>query len=122
MDTLSVQSRHNRMTDCPTTPPRRRRASVFLAAVLALGGAFANTSFAQLPTLHTSGRSIVNADGTADQLMGVNLGGWFIMEKWMCPLDSGSLPDTYSVMRTLDNRFGVAMEQSLIRTYQQSWI
>jgi hypothetical protein len=28
------------------------------------------------------------------------------MEKWMAPLESGSLPDTYSVMRTLDQRFG----------------
>ena len=101
---------------------RRRRASLFLAAVVALGGAFANTAFAQLSMLHTSGRSIVNANGTVVPLMGVNLGGWFIMEKWMCPLDSGSLPDTFTVMQTLDNRFGVAMEQSLIRTYQQSWI
>jgi len=122
MDALNVQSAHNRMTECPTIPPRRRRASIFFAAVVALGSAFANPSFAQLPMLHTSGRSIVNASGAVVPLMGVNLGGWFIMEKWMCPLDSGSLPDTYSVMRTLDNRFGVAMEQSLIRTYQQSWI
>ena len=110
MDTLIVQSAHNRRTECPTTPPRRRRASLFLAAVMALSGAFANTSFAQLPMLHTSGRSIVNANGAVVPLMGVNLGGWFIMEKWMCPLDSGSLPDTFTVMQTLDNRFGVAME------------
>src|ERR1700719_1717186 len=122
MDTLNVESAHNRRTECPTIPPRRRRASLLLAAMVVLGGAFANTSFAQLPMLHTSGRSIVNANGTVVPLMGVNLGGWFVMEKWMVPLDSGSLPDTYSVMQTLDSRFGVATEQSLIKTYQQSWI
>jgi aryl-phospho-beta-D-glucosidase BglC (GH1 family) len=72
--------------------------------------------------LHSSGRSIVNTSGQVVQLQGVNLGGWFIMEKWMCPLDSGSLPDTYSVIQMLDQRFGVATEQSLIKTYQQSWI
>jgi aryl-phospho-beta-D-glucosidase BglC (GH1 family) len=72
--------------------------------------------------LHASGRSIVNAEGAVVPLVGVNLGGWFVMEKWMVPLDSGSLPDTYSVMQTLDSRFGVATEQSLIKTYQQSWI
>jgi endoglucanase len=72
--------------------------------------------------LHTSGNSIVNASGAAVQLKGLNLGGWFIMEKWMCPLDSGSLPDTYSVITNLDHRFGVAIEQSLIRTYQTNWI
>ena len=72
--------------------------------------------------LHTSGTSIVNAGGVAVQLKGLNLGGWFIMEKWMCPLDSGSMPDTYSVITNLDHRFGVASEQSLIRTYQTNWI
>ncbi|WP_263366758.1 glycoside hydrolase family 5 protein [Edaphobacter bradus] len=77
---------------------------------------------AQMTMLHASGRSIVNANGQVVPLTGVNLGGWFIMEKWMCPLDSGSLPDTYSVIQELDNRFGVATEQSLITTYQQNWI
>jgi len=72
--------------------------------------------------LHASGRNIVNANGNVVQLRGFNLGGWFIMEKWMVPLDSGSLPDTYSVIQELDNRFGVAAEQSLITTYQQNWI
>ena len=93
-----------------------------LAAVLLLTAAGANTSFAQLSMLHASGRNIVNANGQVVQLQGVNLGGWFIMEKWMCPLDSGSLPDTFSVMQMLDNRFGVATEQSLIKTYQTNWI
>ena len=72
--------------------------------------------------LHASGRHIVDANGNTVQLKGFNLGGWFIMEKWMAPLDSGSLVDTYSVIQTLDNRFGVATEQSLILTYQQNWI
>jgi len=77
---------------------------------------------AALSMLHTSGTNIVNAGGTTVQLKGLNLGGWFIMEKWMCPLDSGSLPDTYSVITNLDSRFGVATEQSLITTYQTNWI
>ena len=99
-----------------------RRWGRYCAATLLLSGACANTSFAQLSMLHASGRNIVNANGQVVQLQGVNLGGWFIMEKWMCPLDSGSLPDTYSVIQMLDQRFGVATEQSLIKTYQQSWI
>src|SRR5580693_8702725 len=99
-----------------------RRWGRYCAATLLLGGACANTAFAQLSMLHTSGRSIVNASGQVVQLQGVNLGGWFIMEKWMCPLDSGSLPDTYSAITNLDMRFGVATEQSLIHTYQTNWI
>jgi endoglucanase len=77
---------------------------------------------ALLGMLHTSGTNIVNASGTIVPLKGLNLGGWFIMEKWMCPLDSGSLPDTYSAITNLDRRFGVATEQSLIHTYQTNWI
>jgi endoglucanase len=99
-----------------------RRSSVFLSSLLLLTGLCTNTAFAQMSMLHAQGRSIVNADGQVVPLVGVNLGGWFVMEKWMVPLDSGSLPDTYSVMQTLDSRFGVATEQSLIKTYQQSWI
>src|SRR3977135_1115363 len=94
---------------------RARRWSRYCAAVLFLTGACGSTAFAQLSMLHASGRSIVNASGQVVQLQGVNLGGWFIMEKWMCPLDSGSLPDTYSVIQMLDQRFGVATEQSLIK-------
>jgi endoglucanase len=72
--------------------------------------------------LHASGTNIVNSGGGVVRLRGVNLGSWMVMEKWMCPLDSGSLVDMYSVIQTLDQRFGVATEQSLINTYQQSWI
>ena len=72
--------------------------------------------------LHTSGTSIVNASGASVQLKGLNLGGWLVMEKWMCPLDSSNLPDTYSVITNLDRRFGVDIEQSLVRTYQTNWI
>lgn len=72
--------------------------------------------------LHASGTNVVNSNGAVVQLKGLNLGGWFIMEPWMCPADSGGLPDTYSIITELDSRFGVATEQSLIRTYQTNWI
>jgi endoglucanase len=72
--------------------------------------------------LHTSGRNIVDVNGKPVVLRGFNLGGWFIMETWMAPTDSGGIPDTYGAIQKLDQRFGVATEQSLIRTYQQSWI
>jgi endoglucanase len=98
-------------------PTRYLRHAVAAALLLT-----SSASFAQMSLLHASGRSIVNSSGQVVALQGVNLGGWFIMEKWMCPLDSGSLPDTYSVIQKLDQRFGVATEQSLIKTYQQSWI
>lgn len=90
--------------------------------VLTCALVLAPAASAQMSMLHTSGTNIVDANGNVVPLMGVNLGGLFVMEKWMCPLDSGSLPDTYSVMQELISRFGVTEEQSLIDTYQQSWI
>jgi endoglucanase len=75
-----------------------------------------------LSMLHASGRNVVNSSGSIVHLRGFNLGAWMTMEKWMCPMDSGSLADNYAVIQKLDSRFGVATEQSLLRTYQQSWI
>jgi endoglucanase len=75
-----------------------------------------------LSMLHTSGLNIVDANGNKVSLRGVNLGGWLTIETWMTPADSSGLPDNYSILKTLDNRFGVATEQSLIKTYEQSWI
>lgn len=81
-----------------------------------------STNAPPLTLLHASGTTIVNAFGRPVQLRGLNLGGWFVMEPWMCPADSGGLPDTYSIIQELDSRFGVATEQALIRAYQSYWI
>ncbi|WP_394844746.1 glycoside hydrolase family 5 protein [Pendulispora brunnea] len=83
----------------------------------------AKQSLALAPSmLHTQGRNIVNASGQVVPLRGFNLGGWLVFEKWMTPMDSGSLADNYAVLQQLDNRFGIATEQSLIKSYQQAWL
>ena len=78
------------------------------------------------PFLAANGINIRNGHGSGDivPLHGTNLGGWLLMEGWMCPMDSSGLPDHYSVVQTLVNRngFGVTTEESLIRTYQDTWI
>ncbi len=125
---MSLFSRAQSTPTQPTIPPsdiKRPYRSKSLAALLAAlcVGAGASQAGAQLSMLHASGRNIVNANNTVVPLRGVNLGGLFVMEQWMAPLDSGFTPnDTYGVMKTLDSRFGVATEQSLINTFQDSWI
>ena len=76
------------------------------------------------PFLMVNGRDVRNNNGQGEAvpLRGVNLGSWLLMEGWMCPMDSSGLTDNYSVIQTLDHRFGVAAEQSLIKTYQLNWI
>ncbi|HTD23530.1 MAG TPA: ricin-type beta-trefoil lectin domain protein [Terriglobales bacterium] len=101
---------------------RRRHFALICLAMAMLGVVLTSRGYGQLSMLQASGTNVVNAGSQIVQLQGVNLGGWFIMEKWMSPLTSDSETDTYTVMKTLDNRFGVSQEQSLINTYQQSWI
>jgi aryl-phospho-beta-D-glucosidase BglC (GH1 family) len=76
------------------------------------------------PFLKANGLNVRNGRGSGDivPLHGANLGAWLLMEGWMCPMDSSGLADNYSVIQTQDVRFGVATEQSLIRTYQTTWI
>jgi len=94
-------------------------SAVILSATFAFG---LTPSTQALSLLHTSGRNIVNASNTYVHFTGFNLGGWLVMEKWMCPLDSGSIGDTYGVLSKLDSRFGVATEQSMMKSYESSWI
>lgn len=84
-----------------------------------------NSSYGALnPFLATNGRDIRNNFGQGDSipLRGVNLGSWLLMEGWMCPMDSSGLADNYSVIQTLNSRFGVATQESLIKTYQEAWL
>lgn len=37
-------------------------------------------------------------------------------------MDSSGLADNYTVVQTLNNRFGVATQESLLKTYQDAWI
>lgn len=76
------------------------------------------------PFLMVKGQDVRNNYGQGDAvpLRGVNLGGWLLMEGWMCPMDCSGLADNYSVLQTLDSRFGVPTEQALITTYQDTWI
>lgn len=98
-------------------------AVIVCAAVTFLAGP--GQAAAPDPFLAANGLAIRNGHGSGDvvPLRGVNLGGWLTMEAWMVPMDSsGNLPDNYSAILTLDNRFGVTIEQSLIRTFQRNWI
>ncbi len=83
-----------------------------------------HASAAPDPFLMANGVHLRNDHGNGDivPLRGVNLGSWLLMEGWQSPMDSSGLPDHYSVLQTLDHRFGLATEQNLTRTYQTTWI
>ena len=76
------------------------------------------------PFLMVNGLNIRNAYGTGDvvHLHGVNVGGLLGFASWMMPLDTSGITDGQTAITALDNRFGVATEQSLFKTYQTNWI
>src|SRR6266478_3538834 len=102
---------------------RRRNWTVALGCLLSALVCSAGATTPD-PFLKANGLNIRNGHGTGDivPLRGANLGAWLLMESWMCPMDSSGLPDHYSAVRTLVNRFGTNTEESLIRTYQNTWI
>ena len=86
-----------------------------------------STSSHRLSQLMTRGTQIINVDNNMPvQLRGVNLGGLFVTEMWMTPMvtsKSDNQPhDNYSLIKTLDNRFGIEKERELLNAYQQTWI
>jgi aryl-phospho-beta-D-glucosidase BglC (GH1 family) len=101
--------------------PSSSSSSSSSSAVSSAASSSSPSSSGGLSMLHAAGTQIVNASGMPVQLKGVNLGSLMLMEGWMCPLDSGGL-DNYSVIKTLDSRFGVAAEQNMIHCYQTNWI
>ena len=74
--------------------------------------------------LTVSGSNLVNRDGEAVILRGVNLGGWLLQESWMCPVTGtngewGNL-DTIEAFKA--NGLSEAQIQRLFDTYQENWI
>ena len=74
--------------------------------------------------LTVSGSNLVNRDGEAVILRGVNLGGWLLQESWMCPVTGangewGNL-DTIEAFKA--NGLSDEQIQQLFNTYQDNWI
>lgn len=98
-----------------------------LCLVLAFGiaaavpGATVKAAFSQDDFLQASGTVLKNKSGTGAvvSLRGTNLGGWLLQENWMSPAGA---TDEYTLRRTLTGRFGEPGAQTLINSYQDTWI
>ncbi|ODN82804.1 hypothetical protein L202_01076 [Cryptococcus amylolentus CBS 6039] len=72
--------------------------------------------------LQTSGTKIVDSDGNTVVLRGTNIGGYLVLEDWMCGItdDTGS-SDRFS-LSTLENRFGTDEARTLVETWADNWL
>ncbi|MHB8127729.1 MAG: glycoside hydrolase family 5 protein [Mobilitalea sp.] len=70
--------------------------------------------------LKANGKNLRNHFGTGDivTLRGTNIGGWQVMEKWMCPTNA---VDQKTSILTLTSRFGKKTAEELIKTYENAW-
>ncbi|MDF2538675.1 MAG: glycoside hydrolase [Herbinix sp.] len=71
--------------------------------------------------LKADGKVLKNNSGTGDvvTLRGTNIGGWQVMESWMCPTNAG---DQKTAITTLTERFGKDKAEELFKIYEQSWM
>lgn len=88
---------------------------------LAAAAACAHAANSDTRFLHTSGTNIVCGSGKVIALNGVNLGGNWVFEKWMSPLDS-TVSDDRTMKAILYRRFGQTRAETLIKHYHDTWI
>jgi glucan 1,3-beta-glucosidase len=88
---------------------------------LALAG-FGVAGAAELPMLHTQGTHWVKADGAQVNLKGANLGNWLMLEFWMMGQRSAAIDDQCTLEATLDQRFGYAQRERLMKLFRDNWI
>ena len=70
--------------------------------------------------LKAEGKYLRNNYGTGDivTLRGTNVGGWQVMERWMCPTDG---EDQKTMIKTFTERFGKETAEELIKIYENAW-
>ncbi len=107
------------MRKLPPTAERRVSRLLRAAAVLCLA---TSTMAATLDPLHVDGARLLNPAGEAVVLHGVNLGNWLLLEPWICALDTHVYADQYTIVQTLNERFGRDEAERLLDLYRANWI
>ena len=80
------------------------------------------TSTTNSGILQVSGTKVVDSSGNTVVLRGTNIGGWLVMEDWMCGItDNSGSADRFS-QTTLENRFGVDQTHALLNTWYDNWL
>jgi len=88
---------------------------VILASPLS-GGELGDEHF-----LKARGNELRDAKDRVVHLRGVNVGGWLLIEPWMCPMDRSGLKDEFSARDLLEQRFGARGAAELLETYREHW-
>lgn len=74
--------------------------------------------------LKANGTSLRNESGTGNRILlrGINAGGWFVQELWMCPTqETGTVQDQKTIESTLISRFGEEKANELLNVYYDNF-
>ncbi|ORY35851.1 glycoside hydrolase superfamily [Naematelia encephala] len=72
--------------------------------------------------LQTSGSKVVDSSGNDVVMKGVNIGGWLVLEDWMCGIsDSSGNADRFA-QTTLETRFGASKTATLLSAWQDNYL
>jgi len=101
-------------------------STVYTLTATGPGGTKTATASVSVPIagnafLKADGINLKNNSGAGSVvvLRGTNLGGWLLQENWMSPLGAN---DEYTLRNTLTTNLGASTCESLIGTYQDTWI
>lgn len=85
-------------------------------------------SIGSMKALSAKGSQIVDSSGNVVQLRGTNLGGWLVLENWMCGISDQQDPGLNNSIRyrfalnTLEDRFGESKANALIDAWQDHFM
>lgn len=99
---------------------------LFITAIIVCGITIESRAEAILMNdfLKANGTSLRNENGYGNRIIlrGVNVGGWFVQELWMCPTkETRKVKDQKTIESTLYERFGDAGANELLNTYYDNF-
>ena len=92
---------------------------IFACLPVSLAAGTGRAALSDEDFLTVKGRDLVNRRGEKVTLRGVNVGGWLILEDWLCAYEEAT--DNYDVLTKLEQRFGREGAYALMNTYQNNF-
>ncbi len=114
---------HNNSSSASISMQRSNSSSSLFSSESTVGSSSSVNGGVQKSYLKISGSHIINQDGEAVQLRGINVGGWLVTENWMNGVtDVNDAGGGRLSLEALEARFGEERADTLIQTWRNNFI